>query len=137
MARTASSFASSSRATPSTSRQGRGTSPPSPASRKAVPAPGSRIGSALPYASRSTASDHRTRVTPAGDWNAASYDRVADPQARWGAEVLQRLPLVGDETVLDAGCGTGRVTELLLARLPRGGVVALDASEAMLEQARG
>ena len=73
----------------------------------------------------------------AGDWNAASYDKVADPQARWGAEVLERLPLEGDETVLDAGCGTGRVTELLLARLPRGRVVALDASAAMLDQARG
>ena len=54
------------------------------------------------------------------DWNATSYDRVADPQTRWGAEVLERLPLEGDETVLDAGCGTGRVTELLLARLPHG-----------------
>jgi trans-aconitate 2-methyltransferase len=72
-----------------------------------------------------------------GDWNAASYDKVADPQARWGAEVLERLPLDGDETVLDAGCGTGRVTELLLARLPHGRVVALDASAAMLAQARG
>jgi trans-aconitate 2-methyltransferase len=76
-------------------------------------------------------------VTPTGDWNAASYDKVADPQARWGAHVLERLPLEGDETVLDAGCGTGRVTELLLARLPRGRVLALDASEAMLDQARG
>ena len=86
---------------------------------------------------------HRPRVgqlaatVKTGDWNAASYDKVADPQARWGAEVLARLPLEGDETVLDAGCGTGRVTELLLARLPRGRVVALDASAAMLEQARG
>ena len=71
-----------------------------------------------------------------GDWNAASYDKVADPQARWGAEVLERLPLAGDETVLDAGCGTGRVTELLLGRLPRGRVLALDGSAAMLEQAR-
>ena len=70
------------------------------------------------------------------DWNASSYDRVADPQARWGAEVLERLPLEGDETVLDAGCGTGRVTELLLARLPRGRVVALDQSAAMLAEAR-
>lgn len=72
-----------------------------------------------------------------GDWNATKYDRVADPQTRWGAEVLERLPLAGDETVLDAGCGTGRVTELLLARLPRGRVVALDFSSAMLAQARG
>ena len=74
---------------------------------------------------------------PAGDWNASKYDRVADPQTRWGAEVLERLPLEGDETVLDAGCGTGRVTELLLARLPRGKVVALDSSAAMLVEARG
>jgi trans-aconitate 2-methyltransferase len=71
-----------------------------------------------------------------GDWNAPSYDRVADPQTRWGAEVLERLPLEGDETVLDAGCGTGRVTELLLARLPRGRVVALDYSAGMLAEAR-
>ncbi len=74
---------------------------------------------------------------PAADWNASTYDRVADPQTRWGAEVLERLSLRGDETVLDAGCGTGRVTELLLARLPRGKVVALDFSAAMLGEARG
>jgi trans-aconitate 2-methyltransferase len=77
-----------------------------------------------------------TTTGPKGDWNASRYDKVADPQTRWGAEVLERLPLHGDETVLDAGCGTGRVTELLLARLPRGRVVALDFSAAMLEQAR-
>jgi trans-aconitate 2-methyltransferase len=72
----------------------------------------------------------------AGDWNATAYDRVADPQTRWGAEVLERLPLQGTETVLDAGCGTGRVTELLLARLPEGRVVALDRSAGMLAEAR-
>jgi trans-aconitate 2-methyltransferase len=70
------------------------------------------------------------------EWDAATYDRVADPMARWGSAVLDRLPLAGDERVLDAGCGTGRVTELLLGRLPRGGVVALDHSEAMLAEAR-
>ena len=71
------------------------------------------------------------------EWNATSYDRIADPQARWGAEVLERLPLEGDETVLDAGCGTGRVTELLVDRLPAGRVVALDQSVSMLDEARG
>jgi trans-aconitate 2-methyltransferase len=70
------------------------------------------------------------------EWDARTYDRVADPQARWGREVLDRLPLTGDERVLDAGCGTGRVTELLAARLPHGRVVALDGSASMIEAAR-
>ena len=70
------------------------------------------------------------------DWDAATYDRVADPQFRWGAAVIERLELRGDEAVLDAGCGSGRVTELLLERLPAGRVVALDGSASMLERAR-
>jgi trans-aconitate 2-methyltransferase len=70
------------------------------------------------------------------DWDAATYDQVAGPQTRWGSVVLDRLPLTGDERVLDAGCGTGRVTELLATRLPRGHVVALDGSAAMIATAR-
>ena len=70
------------------------------------------------------------------DWDARTYDRVAEPQTRWGRAVLDRLPLAGDERVLDAGCGSGRVTELLAERLPAGHVVALDASSAMIEAAR-
>jgi trans-aconitate 2-methyltransferase len=70
------------------------------------------------------------------DWDARTYDRVADPQTRWGTAVIDRLPLEGDERVLDAGCGTGRVTEQLLQRLPRGTVIALDGSPAMINAAR-
>jgi trans-aconitate 2-methyltransferase len=70
------------------------------------------------------------------DWDAATYDRIADPMFRWGRVVVGWLELDGDETVLDAGCGSGRVTEVLLGRLPRGRVVALDGSPSMLEQAR-
>jgi trans-aconitate 2-methyltransferase len=71
------------------------------------------------------------------DWDAASYDRVSVGLQRvWGLEVLERLPLRGDEIVLDAGCGTGGVTAALLDRLPRGGVIAVDASPSMVEKAR-
>lgn len=70
------------------------------------------------------------------DWDARTYDRVADPMTRWGTAVLDRLPLEGDETVLDAGCGSGRVTEQLAERLPRGQVIALDGSPSMVEAAR-
>jgi trans-aconitate 2-methyltransferase len=70
------------------------------------------------------------------DWDGSTYDRIADPLARMGAAVLERLPLDGGERVLDAGCGSGRVTERLLERLPRGHVVALDASPSMVREAQ-
>jgi trans-aconitate 2-methyltransferase len=70
------------------------------------------------------------------DWDAATYDRLPIPMTRWGAAVVHWLDLRGDERVLDAGCGTGQVTALLLDRLPRGRVVALDGSRSMLERAR-
>lgn len=73
---------------------------------------------------------------PTVDWNAESYHRVSEPQLCWGLEVLADLKLSGDETVVDAGCGTGRLTAHLLDRLPRGRVIALDTSEAMLDRAR-
>jgi trans-aconitate 2-methyltransferase len=72
----------------------------------------------------------------AREWDAETYDRVSDPQFEWGLEVLERLELSGDETVLDAGCGTGRVTAKLIERLPEGRVLAVDGSEDMVEKAR-
>jgi trans-aconitate 2-methyltransferase len=71
------------------------------------------------------------------DWDASSYDSLADPQEEWAREVLERLELRGDESVLDAGCGSGRVTRLLIDRLPQGRVVAVDASPSMVEMVRG
>ena len=68
-------------------------------------------------------------------WNAAEYHRVSDPQVSWGRAVLGRLELRGDERVIDLGCGTGRLTRELAARVPGGAVVGLDASRDMLTQA--
>jgi trans-aconitate 2-methyltransferase len=70
------------------------------------------------------------------DWNASAYEQVSGPLEAMGRDVLDRLELRGDERVLDAGCGTGRVTAALVERLPRGQVLAVDGSPAMVEQAR-
>ncbi|HEY7951023.1 MAG TPA: class I SAM-dependent methyltransferase [Solirubrobacterales bacterium] len=70
------------------------------------------------------------------EWDAESYDEISGPQLSWGMEVLGRLELRGDETALDAGCGSGRVTEELAGRLSDGRVIAVDGSAAMIEKAR-
>ncbi|MEE4542344.1 class I SAM-dependent methyltransferase [Streptomyces sp. V4-01] len=70
------------------------------------------------------------------EWDATTYDSLPLPHLGWGRRTLGRLPLRGDERVLDAGCGTGRDTEGLLELLPHGRVVAVDGSERMLEQLR-
>jgi trans-aconitate 2-methyltransferase len=74
------------------------------------------------------------------EWDASEYEAVSAPQTSWGADLLEifleRRGLRGDEVVIDAGCGTGRVTELLLRYLPDGTVLAVDASENMVEAAR-
>jgi ubiquinone/menaquinone biosynthesis C-methylase UbiE len=74
--------------------------------------------------------------TNSREWDAAEYHRLSTPQFQWGQRVLGELHLRGDECVLDAGCGTGRLTELLLRNLPRGGVVGLDLSQNMVVHAR-
>ena len=76
-------------------------------------------------------------TTPAPrEWNASTYHRVSSPQFAWGQAVLDRLPLRGNETVLDVGCGTGRLTELLAGRLPHGRAIGIDQSVNMLATAR-
>ncbi len=77
-----------------------------------------------------------TPSTNSREWNAAEYHRLSAPQFQWGQRVLGELRLRGDEWVLDAGCGTGKLTTLLLRNLPRGRVVGLDLSRNMAQHAR-
>jgi trans-aconitate 2-methyltransferase len=74
------------------------------------------------------------------EWDAAEYEVVSVPHVGWGVgllgRALERRPLRGDEVAIDAGCGTGKITELLLRHLPDGTVLAVDASAAMVEAAR-
>jgi trans-aconitate 2-methyltransferase len=73
---------------------------------------------------------------PSREWNSSEYHRLSQPQVSWGKRVLSRLKLRGDECVLDAGCGTGRLTAELIEALPRGCVVGVDLSQNMLHSAR-
>ena len=65
-------------------------------------------------------------------WDAEVYDRIGTPMRRWAQHVIDDLALRGDETVLDAGCGSGSVTFDLLQKLRHGKVYAVDASAEMI-----
>jgi trans-aconitate 2-methyltransferase len=70
------------------------------------------------------------------EWDASTYDSLDLPHRRWGRDALARLPLRGDEAVLEIGCGSGRDSERLLEALPQGRLVAVDGSRQMLDQLR-
>ena len=67
------------------------------------------------------------------DWDASTYDQISAPQQAWAREQLERLHLRGDETVLDAGCGSGKVTAMLVELVPDGRVYAVDVAPSMVE----
>lgn len=69
-------------------------------------------------------------------WDAASYNEVSKPQQEWGIELMDAFDWRGDETVLDAGCGSGLLTLELLKRIPRGRVLAVDSDPGMIDQAK-
>jgi SAM-dependent methyltransferase len=68
------------------------------------------------------------------EWDARTYDTLPLPHQQWGRRTLERLRLRGDEVVLDAGCGTGRVA----VELARRGidVTGVDLDRSMLDVAR-
>ena len=87
------------------------------------------MGEAKPTAPMSNPSQTR-------EWDATAYHRLSGPQVSWGKKVLSGLKLRGDEILMDAGCGTGRLTAELLRQLPEGRVIGVDLSQNMLATAR-
>ena len=71
----------------------------------------------------------------AKEWNASAYHVLSEPQFAWGLRVLERARLMGSERVLDAGCGSGRLTAAIASRLDRGFVVGCDLSVNMARMA--
>lgn len=78
-------------------------------------------------------------------WDPQAYERLPLPHERWGAGVIARAGLSAGESLVDAGCGTGRDAELALGILleqcrdrgvAAGRVTLLDADPAMVTWAR-
>ncbi len=66
------------------------------------------------------------------EWNASAYDRQSSLQEAMAGEELGRLKLDGGERILDVGCGNGKITAEIAARVPRGAVLGVDPSRDMI-----
>jgi len=70
------------------------------------------------------------------DWNPKAYATNSSAQEAWGSALHEKLKLCDGETIIDLGCGDGRLTAALARQNPSGHTIGLDASPAMVEYAR-
>jgi SAM-dependent methyltransferase len=68
-------------------------------------------------------------------WDAETYIENSSLQYQWGKKCLKFLNLKGNESVLDIGCGDGRITALIATKVPQGSVTGIDISDSMLAAA--
>lgn len=63
------------------------------------------------------------------------YKNNSSLQFLWATDLLSRYQWEGNEVVLDVGCGVGNVAEFILERVPNGRILAIDASQEMINEA--
>jgi trans-aconitate 2-methyltransferase len=68
-------------------------------------------------------------------WNAEDYAKNSSAQYQWARELITKLALRGNESVLDIGCGDGKITAQLALAIPNGKVLGIDLSEDMIQLA--
>lgn len=69
------------------------------------------------------------------EWKASDYASNSKGQAVWAHELIEKMALKGDESILDIGCGDGKITDAL-SQLTNGEVVGIDFSSDMVAYAR-
>lgn len=70
------------------------------------------------------------------EFDAERYQRASAHQQEWGDRLIAELGLVGEERILDVGCGDGSLTRKLATNVSRGRVLGVDSSARMVEAAR-
>lgn len=69
-------------------------------------------------------------------WDAKEYAKHSSVQQVWARELIAKLQLRGNESLLDIGCGDGKITAEIASLLPEGDVIGVDNSPDMVALAR-
>jgi trans-aconitate methyltransferase len=59
-------------------------------------------------------------------WDSEDYLKHSSAQYKWAKELLGKLDLQGTESILDIGCGDGKITAMIASLVPSGDVVGID-----------
>ncbi len=68
-------------------------------------------------------------------WDAKDYAKHSSVQQDWAKELASKLSLNGYESVLDIGCGDGKITADIATQIHKGRVIGMDNSKDMIELA--
>jgi trans-aconitate 2-methyltransferase len=68
-------------------------------------------------------------------WDAKDYQNNSEVQQKWARELIAKIKLKGNESVLDIGCGDGKITAEIAKELPDGSIIGVDNSEDMIDLA--
>lgn len=79
---------------------------------------------------------HQVRGMSGYDWDGEDYEKYSQAQQKWARELMENLSFRGDETVLDLGCGDGKVSAEIARLLPRGRLLGIDSAPSMIALAR-
>ncbi|HXT83261.1 MAG TPA: methyltransferase domain-containing protein [Verrucomicrobiae bacterium] len=69
-------------------------------------------------------------------WDAETYHKISNIQEEWAIEILDKRKIKEDEVILDAGCGSGRVTQLIAKKVKIGKIYAVDIDANMISNAK-
>lgn len=93
----------------------------------------------IPASSRHNSSNYKASFYIDGSmyhWNPGDYEKNSSAQERAAEATLSRIELRGDESILDIGCGDGKITAKIAALVPQGSIKGIDSSPEMIDFAR-
>ncbi len=70
------------------------------------------------------------------EWSGEYYHKHSQPQVQSGSYLLEDVSLNGNESILDIGCGSGKLTAIIAQKVPHGKVTGIDTSESMIKYAK-
>ncbi len=69
-------------------------------------------------------------------WDPNQYHISSEAQKKLALELLSKAGLRGNESVLDLGCGDGKITAKIANLVPEGWVIEIDSSPEMIKFAQ-